>query len=288
MRAAISRHFSHRAVRDLHWALFSPALATGSGFVDQLPGLSPVEALPWLSALDAQPEDLVQFLQQRKGQRLGRYFEALFSFFLRHHPRFELLGENLPVRLGKQTLGELDFIYRDRETGRVYHLEVAVKFYLGFPHKAPACWLGPNPRDRLMRKLDWMETHQKTLFRHPAAAPLRESLAIGAFEDRLLVKGRLYGPGNPSGDLPPAVSPEGLRGEWYEASAARFQLGEGLWLRLPKPYWLAEPNAVDAAYLAKQGATFRPGSDEVPHPLHLWKEGRYVFLVPATWPVTAC
>ena len=110
---------------------------------------------PRLQQLDHQPEALLQFLQQSKSTRLGIRFEQLLLFWLQdaaYHP-YELLGHRLQQRQGRQTLGELDFLLKNHDTGQVEHWEVALKYYLAEADASIAHWYGLNREDTLQGKL---------------------------------------------------------------------------------------------------------------------------------------
>ena len=75
-----------------------------------------------------------------------------------------MLASGIELRAEGRTLGELDLLVSGE--GEVWHLELAVKFYLcapGRPGDAWSDWIGPNGRDRLDRKLDRMRDHQLPL-----------------------------------------------------------------------------------------------------------------------------
>src|SRR5690606_5646045 len=99
---------------------------------------------------DLAPENGPALLTAPAPRRLGLYFEALYECLLRDLLGWTVLARNLPIRQGRETLGELDLVARNPVTGNVEHHEIAVKFYLGYHHaNGEALWYGPNARDRL-------------------------------------------------------------------------------------------------------------------------------------------
>jgi hypothetical protein len=118
------------------------------------------------------------------------YFEALWHFFLARDPAFELVAHNLAIRDGCRTVGEFDCLYYCRAQRRHFHLELAVKFYLGYDHQ----WLGPNARDRLDLKLARLEGHQLRLADDPAATETLQRLGIVAPGRQVAIRGRLFPP----------------------------------------------------------------------------------------------
>lgn len=166
----------HRAVRDLAWALLRPSFFTQlqeapSSWLDA--PWQDKDLLPWLSALDQNPESLSKHLKDQRATRLGIYFEQLLSFFFDQYPRFQLIAKNLQVydSTQKRTLGEYDFIVEDKQRDCHYHIEVAVKFYICLPELTvdiPANtpfnnwhhWVGPNLRDTMAIKMRHLLNHQ--------------------------------------------------------------------------------------------------------------------------------
>jgi len=206
-------------VRELGWNLFSTPV------VEALPGIAP----PWpvqedrgaveiLAALDRDPDTLQQHLAALGDKRLGARFEAAWSYFFTHHPRYELLAQNWPVHQRGRTLGALDFLFRDTHLGTVIHAEMAIKFYLyKAGHTGPelARWIGPNPDDSLHLKLQHLASHQLAL---SDRSETRQQLTQAALPvpDRkaVLVKGWLFHPLGQLIDTPAPVNADHPRGEW--------------------------------------------------------------------------
>ena len=166
-------NLTHPAVCDLAYSCFSPDLISDYPRIDD--NIAPSQCRialtahrqAWLHHLDRHPEPLLAALKQLNSHRLGLYFEALWQFFIREDDQLELIANNVPVRSGKQTLGEFDVIYRDLDTAQFVHLELTYKFYLQEPGQAhPAIdghyhhWLGPNTGDRLDLRLARLLQHQ--------------------------------------------------------------------------------------------------------------------------------
>ena len=154
--------YQTREVRDLAWACFAPPLlvtrelgvhAAGAGNC-AFP-LSGGRQL-WLEKLDRDATPLLEHLSSIRSQRLGLYFESLWHFFLAQDEEVDLVARNLPVNRDGRTIGEFDCLYFCRRRNCHVHLELAVKFYLGWPTQTEpgdtslaSEWLGPNARDRL-------------------------------------------------------------------------------------------------------------------------------------------
>ena len=132
-----------REVRDLAWACFSPPLMLtaqlgidSAGLVNCHLGMT-TERAAWLAELDRDPSALLGFLADNTSGRLGIYFERLWQFFLQQDPQVELLAHNLPIHDSGRTLGEFDCLYHCHQRQCDVHLELAVKYYLGYPPSDP-------------------------------------------------------------------------------------------------------------------------------------------------------
>lgn len=233
----MTEYFKHRAVQDLAWAIRSPPIISGLHAGTDWWDTKRLEQeyqnyLPQLRLLDKSPDKLESALQHKKSHRLGHYFEALIAFWLETTPAYELLLSQFQLRNQHRTLGEIDYLIRDLSTGKVIHLEVAVKFYLGNSGlNNMANWHGPELQDRLDKKFNHLCTHQTQLSRkHPDLTP------YAVDEYACIVKGRLYYPP----DIQPGTvftDPHHLHGHWHnylhdstEHEAACHQLTKRDWL----------------------------------------------------------
>ena len=143
--------------------------------------------LPRLKQLDQQPEPLEHFLRQLKSTRLGLRFEMLIWFWLldhAYHP-YRLLGHSIQIIDGPKTIGELDFLILNTETGKTEHWEVALKYYLAEREPSLASWFGLNRSDTLLRKLNHF-TQKQFQFEEVSGHLIQERYAI--------LKGQLYFP----------------------------------------------------------------------------------------------
>ena len=187
--------FQHSVVQELAWVIASPPLISGEydGVVWWTPEQCADEyaaCWPALYELDRDPEPLLACLQQPGIYRLGRRFEVLVAYWLAISPNFQCLYSHVPIRQAKQTLGELDFIVQRCADDAVIHLEVAVKFYLGYGDwQALYNWHGPSLKDRLDLKVTHLQQHQTQLSEH-----YPELLPCAVDQRACLLKGRLFYP----------------------------------------------------------------------------------------------
>lgn len=186
--------------------------------------------------------------------RLGIYFEHLWHFFLAADSAVELVAHNLPVREGGKTVGEFDCLYYCHQRRRHVHLELAVKYYLGY--RPAACgsqltpgeiWLGPDTRDRLDLKVGHLMQRQIRLGDHPAAAGELRRLGIADLAREVEIKGYLFQPCVAPLPPPRGFNRERRFGRWLAFDRLGNYL-EGLdcdqFLVLPRLAWLAPASAV--------------------------------------------
>ncbi|WP_064577125.1 DUF1853 family protein [Cupriavidus gilardii] len=291
-------------VRDLAWCTLAPpllsglprdvaalaALAEGGGaalaswppaalaaWQRWLAAADPRQLPPTIEELSALPGAVQALAPAARSLRLGRHAERLLHFALEHGDGIELVASNLPVRRhgahGVQTLGELDFVWRESAgnsggagntagAGQLVHWEMAAKFYLlvepggDASEASPAertAWLqafvGPNLVDRLGDKLSHIVRRQLPLSRTPEAEAL-----LGGRVDRseiYLLGWLFYRDGRmPAGLDALGLNPAHLRGWWstLEQWAQRVSLGSSesstaatpvRWHRLPRARWLS-------------------------------------------------
>lgn len=265
--------YQTRAVRDLAWACFSPPMLhaqqladDGQNVADCGLALTPARRLA-LEQLDRDATPLLAHLAQRPSHRLGIYFEQLWHFFLASDPDLELIAHNLPVQDNGRTLGEFDCIYYCRERRRHFHLELAVKFFLGYRQETrdePAShwheWLGPNTDDRLDRKIAQLFQRQIRLGDTVAGRRQLATLGISQLAREVQIQGCLFQPA--SDPLPPpfGFNPEHRLGRWLSIGqlepylealgAERFQLLHKIQWLGPAPLNQLEP-VYSRATLAK-------------------------------------
>ena len=197
--------FKHQCVQDLVWAVFSPPIISqpiisqpvhrcvwpsGLWYRQLSKGSS-----SWLKELDADPAALEALLSQQKDRRLGKYFETLWLYWLKHNPRYEIVENNVQVIIDGETLGEIDFIVFDNTRKQTIHWEVAVKFYLGAADTREMCnWHGPNCRDRLDIKVDHLLYKQSVISKNQRVKQWLQGQNIIIDQCAVILKGRLYYP----------------------------------------------------------------------------------------------
>ncbi|TWU56719.1 hypothetical protein Poly51_26360 [Rubripirellula tenax] len=224
---------------DLAWAINSPALASVQTEPLPVEHAVPAEALATEglvivpSKIDV--DHLVEFFRYQPPRKVGHYFERLMHYWLAHVRGVEIVAASEQIRRGNDTLGEVDFVFRD-EAGRLNHLEVAVKFYL-YQHDQTILgshFIGPNLRDTFQRKIDRIEQHQLPISRGPySGIEIRQAI----------VKGVVFYESSqfPPSTLPDRMLADHLRGTIIRSSDldiirhdAQFR-----YRVLNKPFWLS-------------------------------------------------
>ena len=243
----LPKRFTNRCVRDLAWVIASPPLVSGEfkqthwwNYQQCLTEFD--DCLPTLLSLDKKPAPLLTHLESIKSRRLGLRFEAYISFWLSTvSPNYTLLAQNIQlhdfINNLKHTIGEIDFIIKENKTGKIIHLEVAVKFYLGTePYSDPYRWFGTNLNDQLGKKLDHLKQHQtQLLINHP------EKTNYSIDERHCIIKGRLFYPEEQE-DAPDGITDNHLRGCYLFQNN---NLAQSSLILLDKIEWLAEFSSED-------------------------------------------
>lgn len=244
------------AVRDLAWVIGSPGLleagypAYNNQVVDDTWCSSQLHASAlWLAALDLAPHPLHNFIAARPTRRLGRYFETLIAFWLKHMPDTQLIATNLQVQHDQRTLGEYDFLFRDASSA-VCHWEAAVKFYLQLePLADQRNMIGPGTKDRLDLKLDRVFRHQLLL---GSTAAGKQALPHGLLLDKAqaFIKGYLFYHASSSSPLAvQGISAAHLSGWWVRHACEPLPQAsaESRWIIQPRLRWLAPARLAEDA-----------------------------------------
>ncbi len=250
-------------VRALVWSIISPGLVNESGLyptcVNSSWCLSLYEHLrPFLKRLDSNPTALRRWLEQHKSWRLGIRFEVYWAYALQQLinqgevldccDHIQVQGQQSQNAF-KKTLGEMDFIYEDKNR-QLNHLEVAVKFYLLKPDASGfERLIGPNGGDWYERKLEHLFKKQLPLSESPEA----KEIIAGRFnldanevncQHQGLIKGMIFLPVSGEGSLnnneKQRLNPEMQTGTW--GTISNWYLSDpgelGRWVVLDKLDWL--------------------------------------------------
>ncbi len=230
---------------DFFWTLARPGLLCENFYPDQL--VSDQRCLALAEKLREFPIRVDSQSRLAGLPRLGRYSERLLEILIKELISPENFAANLPVREGKNTLGEFDFVFRQGEVTE--HWEAAIKFYLAVPPDqgllSTRSFVGPSLRDRMDLKLTKIFDHQLALAHRPVGANV---LAENGFEvpiSRAFIKGMLFYPKSDprtiaqNWSLPPEISPRHARG-WWAMVRELESFSEGTFVVLPRLSWISE------------------------------------------------
>lgn len=208
---------NHDSTRHLAWAIFAPEMIQQPSITALMPELT-LQRIHWLKMLDNKPAILESELYL--GHSLGRYYESLWHFFFQHDSQYEILAQNLAIRNAATTIGEFDFIIRDRHTDCFIHHEIAVKYYLFYPPNNNSLasdknnWLGPDSRDTLHKKWTHITQQQIHLSDHVYAKDLLSQLGITQLNKTISLKGCLFSPSGIN-DTPTGYNKQNTLYHWY-------------------------------------------------------------------------
>ena len=150
---------------------------------------------------NGQLNDLSQFMLNKNTFMLGTYYEALWEFYLSHHPDCDLIAKNIQINDNSKktnpTIGEMDFIYWHKSLKLYVHLEVAIKFYLEvspqIENQPYSKWIGPKCNDRLDLKFNKLMDHQTQLTQLKCTQQrIKPLIDAATIISRAVLQGRLF------------------------------------------------------------------------------------------------
>lgn len=149
---------------------------------------------------------------------LGKRMESFFELCIKKHQRFKLLAGNIQISREKITLGELDFLLKDKVQNKVFHIEMVYKFYVydpDFPNEMQR-WIGPNRKDTFLRKLEKLKQKQFPLLFKPETATLLKSLGLNRDEiiQQTYFKANLFVPQKLQQNCFSKINTDCIAGSW--------------------------------------------------------------------------
>lgn len=194
---------------------------------------------------ELRPQTAHQDLEQIKATQyiMGKRMEEFFLYHVTHHSSEQVVAHNQQIRRGKETLGEVDFLLKDPQTGQVSHIELVYKFYLldkSSGKSGASSWIGPNRRDSLSQKMARLRERQfPILFQEETQQLLADlSIAPGNVIQKVCFKAWFFLPADFPADKIPKEA-EGAIGGFYikfaDFTFSRF--GRCLFFSPRKPNW---------------------------------------------------
>lgn len=172
---------------------------------------------------------------------LGKRMERFFHFYITHFSEEQVVANNEQIIFEKRTLGELDFLLKNRKSGKISHVELVYKFYLYDPEIIIESerWTGPNHRDNLSRKLNRLVKKQFPLLHRQETQPLLDNLGIQAedVEQKICFKANFFLPWDHSSNRNHA-SLATVQGRWLHAGEFdKSRFGSAKFFSPKKPDW---------------------------------------------------
>ncbi len=234
-------------VKELIWSISSPQILHYNG-----PVYSTLAHDWWIDKieqnsefyfhLDKHPSLLESALRPFEHIPLGKRHELFIRFFLEHTPSINLILHSFQIIEKNKTLGEIDFIFSDQDSGITYQLEVACKFFL--QHKRSKNWnnfIGPNGNDKLENRVE-KTIRQLTLSNHEQVQnhliniPHSEIIPVASLRGFIFHHYKQL-----SKALTPKSSTKNYNAGWYcfENEMPQFFANNNYWSITKKRSWLA-------------------------------------------------
>ncbi len=179
--------------------------------------------------------------------RLGHQMEHVCKQLLDYSDSYEVLLHNLPIREGKQTIGEIDFILRENATQQLVHVELTYKFYvIDSKVSEPIHQLmGPNRRDMFFSKMEKIKNAQFTLLHSKAGnqALVEQNINAADIQHQACYKAQLFEPyGNHPLHLRP-LNPNCIVGYWLRMAVLQTDAFKNYQFYIPyKSQWVVVPH----------------------------------------------
>lgn len=156
---------SDQLLNDLYWCVSSPSLLVskppefkGELLYKIISDDQQDKFQQWFKALSTESSLLIDFFANDDQLIVGKYFERLLYFFFSHYHQFDVHYSGKQLFDGDRTIGEIDFIIEDLHTNEIIHIEIAVKYYMGYRNTSKhSMWIGPNGMDTLEKKMKKFE-----------------------------------------------------------------------------------------------------------------------------------
>lgn len=148
------------------------------------------------------------------GKRVEHFFHYLIHFFSEE----EILAHNQQVKSGKITIGEFDFLLKNKVSQQITHVELVYKFYVYDPifQNEKERWIGPNRKDSLIQKLNKLEEKQFPLLQKAETQSLLIEKGINPFkiEQKICFKAFLFLPKHFLKQKIPIINNDCITGYW--------------------------------------------------------------------------
>jgi len=196
---------------------------------------------PSLSLTTYRPKPIPQNI------RLGHQIEYIFKQLIEYSEEYEILLHNLPISQEKRTIGEIDFILKDKSNGKLIHVELTCKFYIIDPEISDPIHslIGPNRRDSFFTKMEKIKNVQFPLLHSEEGAKALYDINIDhhKIEHQCCFKAQLFQPFGSRDVNIGSLNKECLVGYWLRIDDFNDSNFAHAQFYLPsKSEWIIEPN----------------------------------------------
>lgn len=186
--------------------------------------------------------------------RLGHQMEHVCKQLLEASNEYDVLVYNLPVRKHKQTLGEIDFILREKATELIIHLELTYKFYIIDPQISEPIHqlMGPNRRDMFFTKMEKIKNEQFGLLHSPAGQKTLTEKGIPTqnIQHQTCYKAQLFEPYQSGPINLRPLNPQCITGYWLRLEDLQNETFKNYEFYIPyKTEWVVKPHE-DIAWMS--------------------------------------
>lgn len=188
---------------------------------------------------------------------LGKRMEYFLFLYLQYFSEEQVLAHSRQIISHKITIGELDFLLKNKVTGEISHIELVYKFYLYEPkiEKEEERWIGPNRNDSLLKKCNKLKNNQFPLLFRPETAPVLEELNLLGknIQQKICFKANLFVPWSLLGKAIPGINNSCIQGFWIPFSGFTESLfGDSEFFSPQKADWPIAPKNGSIWYSFKE------------------------------------
>ena len=183
--------------------------------------------------------------------RLGHQIEYVFKQLLEYSAFYEVVLYNLQISQEERTIGEIDFILKDKKRDKLIHVELTYKFYIINPAISEPIHriIGPNQRDKFFTKMEKIKNKQFPLLHSEegSKALLDNNIDHLKIEHQVCFKAQLFQPYGSSSINIATLNKACLAGYWLrfdELNTPEFSKAQ--YYMPTKSEWVIDPNELVA------------------------------------------
>lgn len=179
--------------------------------------------------------------------RLGHQMEQLFKQLIDYGTAYEVLLHNLPVKKGKRTVGEIDFILKNTQSEALLHIELTYKFYIINPEISEPIHqlMGPNKRDMFFTKMEKIKNKQFELLHSKEGVKVlyNNDININDVIHKACYKAQLFAPYRSNQVHIRPLNTNCISGYWMRFELFQTSAFKGYQFYIPnKLQWVIEPH----------------------------------------------